>query len=126
MLIYTSSLKFFLSFILLSAVILVSCSDDEIPDPIIEECETTGLTYTADIKSLIDSNCATAGCHTADNTAIGSLASHQSIVDFMWQDRIVGSINHDSGFSQMPKGGSKLADCDIDQIDAWIAAGLPE
>jgi len=41
-------------------------------------------------------------------------------------NRIIGAINHDDGFSPMPKGGSKVSDCDIDKMTQWINDGAPE
>ena len=41
-------------------------------------------------------------------------------------NKIVGAINHTTGFSAMPQGGDKLEQCDIDFLTAWIDAGAPE
>ena len=39
--------------------------------------------------------------------------------------RIIGSINHENGFSQMPSGGDKLDQCTIDKITNWVENGAP-
>jgi Fe-S cluster biogenesis protein NfuA len=39
--------------------------------------------------------------------------------------KLWGSINFNGGFIGMPNNGSKLSDCDIAQIGAWINAGAP-
>ena len=36
----------------------------------------------------------------------------------------MGTINHASGFSRMPKGGGKLTDCEISQLQKWIDNGI--
>jgi hypothetical protein len=38
---------------------------------------------------------------------------------------LIGSINHDNGFSPMPKGSSKLNLCNITVIQKWIDDGAP-
>jgi hypothetical protein len=37
--------------------------------------------------------------------------------------KLYGSIAHQAGFSPMPKNGAKLSDCEITQVQRWIAAG---
>jgi cytochrome c553 len=37
----------------------------------------------------------------------------------------MGCIEQQPGFDAMPKGASKLSDCDIARIRAWVAAGQP-
>ena len=41
---------------------------------------------------------------------------------------MVGALNHEPGFTPMPNppGSPKIAQCDIDKIEAWIADGAPE
>lgn len=89
-----------------------------------EDCVTTDLTYTSDIKSLV-SGCAASGCHES-GSASGSMASYDDLVAFVGFGRIEGAINHEAGFSPMPQNGDKLSDCNISKIEAWIADGMPE
>ena len=109
--------------LLLTVSLFVACSDDQE-----EICETTNLSYTNEISDILNSNCALSGCHVNGNetNAFFSFQGYDNVkaaVDF---GRIIGAINHEAGFSAMPKGGNMLDDCTIDKITAWINAGAPE
>ena len=39
--------------------------------------------------------------------------------------KLMGTINHASGFSAMPKGGAKLSNCQIAVVQKWVTAGAP-
>ena len=91
--------------------------DEETPDKI--------FTYEADAKAVLDANCATAGCH-ASGSPVGSLANYSDAKTMAENGRIIGAIKHESGFSPMPKGQSKMSDEDIESIEQWIVDGLEE
>jgi hypothetical protein len=107
-------------------MIVTSCGDDAVEE---ESCATTGLTYENYAKEALASNCAGSGCHNtanAGNPAIGSFETYADAkikVDAM---RVIGAINHEEGFSEMPKNGDKLDDCTISKLTAWINDGAPE
>jgi len=109
-------------FILPFAFFVTSCGDDDG-----DTCDTTNVTYTNSVGTILNSNCATAGCHNS-GSANGSLAGYTDAAAFASFGRIVGAINHDTGFDPMPypTGTAKLSDCNIDKIEAWIAAGTPQ
>jgi len=112
---------------IMMGMFFIACGDGDDPDPEPEPqvCETTGMTYTSNIKALIDASCATAGCHVP-GTATFPMDSWDGVVAAVSFGRISGAINHTMGFSPMPKGGSKLDQCSIDQIDAWLDDGAPQ
>lgn len=87
------------------------------------ECETEGVTYEGEIKSIL-SGCTGSNCHGASTSR--SMANYADAVSYSKQGRILGAINRQSGFSPMPKNGSKLEQCKIDQVAAWIEADYPE
>jgi len=35
----------------------------------------------------------------------------------------MGAVQHQPGFSPMPKGDNQLGDCDIQKMSAWIDQG---
>jgi hypothetical protein len=111
-------MKKFLVIALFSTAVLWSCGGDD------DECVTTGITYTKDIKVLLTS-CAVAGCHNA-GSIVGSYATYEDTKLSIGFGRIIGSLKHEKDFSPMPKGGTKWSDCNISKIDAWIKAGMPE
>lgn len=96
---------------------VTSCSKDD-------ECSTTNITYSNTVKSIFDSNCTLSGCHNSGSVN-GSLASYDDAKNFPRLNRMVGALRREAGFVAMPQGTSPLGSCDIDQIEAWIAAGTP-
>ncbi len=99
---------------------LISCDKEKDND-----CNTANMSYTMNVVPLLEKNgCMTSGCHggnAADNPLfMGSYESLKAVVDIQ---RLIGSIKHEQGFSPMPKGGSKISDCDIRKIEAWVTQG---
>ncbi len=90
-------------------------------------CDTMNVTYTADIKPIMDQNCALSGCHDATTKSFGyDLSSYNGSVATANSGRFLGVIRHDAGFIAMPKGMAKLDNCSIQKIAAWINAGTPQ
>ncbi len=87
-------------------------------------CDTTAFTFGATVKPMIDKWCV--GCHTTNNAGGGhDLSSYSGIKQSISTGKFLGSINHTPGFSQMPKGASKLSDCELGAIRKWLDAGAP-
>jgi mono/diheme cytochrome c family protein len=86
-------------------------------------CDTNQtITYNNAIKSIMDAYCA--GCHNASSPAGGfALDTYNGVVNCANSGRLVGSVEWQSGFSPMPKGGNKLNACDIAKIKKWIVTG---
>jgi hypothetical protein len=90
-------------------------------------CDTSSVKFSTIVQPLMNTQCATSGCHNATTAAAGAnLSSHTAIKSYITnnKDFFIGSIKHTSGYSQMPKGGSKMAVCDITKIEVWIRAGM--
>lgn len=88
-------------------------------------CDTTTVTYTADIKPIFQSNCNTSSCHGAGTTSGFDFSTHAAILVEAQNGKLLGSINWTSGFSAMPQNLPKLAQCDIDKITRWVNQGAP-
>jgi hypothetical protein len=117
----------FLLIICASVLVVMSCDDEDDPEP--GACETENLTYDNWAKDYIDGSCATAGCHDADfaaNMVPFGMFDYESTKAAVGFDRIIGSIKRETGFSPMPKGGAMVSDCNISKMEAWIADGAPE
>ncbi len=88
-------------------------------------CDTTKFTYTGAIAPMMKSYCNS--CHaTAAASASGGgiiLDTYTGIQTQALNGKLMGTMQHTSGFSAMPKGGAKLSDCKITQVRRWIAAG---
>jgi len=112
---------------ILLILLLPGCSWDNeetlYPGP--GECDTTDVSFSRDIISILSGNCYV--CHSNLNApSFGNgirLEDYQDVVAL--SERITGSINHETGYSPMPKGRSKLDACTILKFEAWVADGSP-
>jgi hypothetical protein len=88
---------------------------------------TTAVKFSTVVSPIIASKCATSGCHSASSKAAGiNLGGYDAIKSYITSSKAVflGSIKRESSYSPMPKGGTKLPDCDISKIENWITAGM--
>ena len=106
-------------------LILASCAKDVDEDlnPI-DTCNTDAVSFQNDVLPLFNTNCN--GCHGAASNfggiTLDNYADAKTVVD---SERLLGAIKRDDGFSPMPQGASKLNDCSIDKVAAWLADGAP-
>ncbi len=86
------------------------------------DCDTATITYSAAVVPIINTNCK--GCHNP-NFLSGNLdlTSYTNVKIIALNGKLVGVVDHLTGFPAMPKGAAKLNDCKITQIKKWIAAG---
>ena len=111
-------------------LILVSCAKDKTPaPPVIVEivldsvCPDT-VFYQTEIKTLIDQNCATSGCHDAvTHTAGYDLTSYENVSANA--QAILASMQPGAIPQQMPLG-SPLPDTVIQRFDCWVKQGKLE
>ena len=87
-------------------------------------CDTTNVTYTNSVKSIVDTYCATTGCHASGANA-PTLDSYQNVVDAVNNTGFMCDIRHDSGCDPMPQGQSKLTDCNIAKLTSWQSKNFP-
>lgn len=87
-------------------------------------CDTSLFTYSGAVSAILSKNCV--GCHTGANGGGGiDLSTYSGVQVVALNGHLVGTITHAPGFSPMPKGGAMLSDCNITQIEKWVAAGAP-
>ena len=86
--------------------------------------DPTPATYAAVVSPIFDANCRRCHGTSAYQTLGGgtNLGNYQAIKSLP-TSLLLGCIEQQPGFDAMPKGGSKISDCDIVRIRAWIAAG---
>ncbi len=89
------------------------------------DCDTSNISYSNDVWPIINNNCT--DCHGGSAPAgnIG-LENHDQIKIVADNGKLLGTINHEDGYSPMPKGGGKLADCSRLKIDTWVNMGSPD
>jgi mono/diheme cytochrome c family protein len=115
--------KFTISFFIVSMVTTLFFSCDKYKKGY--DCTGNIPTYNNDIKAIYDANCATSGCHNSQYHSSGIDLSTYSGAASANNDDIMGSIEHNSGFSAMPKNGSKLTDTQIKKIYCWMQNNKP-
>ncbi len=108
--------------------VFASCeknNEEDLKPPINgDDCNTENVKFGQQIWPVINSSCV--GCHSGAGASAGiRMGNHAELVEAINGGRFVGAIKHRPGFSAMPQGASKLDDCTIKQIEAWIADGMP-
>lgn len=122
--------KFFLPALLvvsMNGILLTGCYNDNEEDLYPNNtCNTTNVTYTLTVKPIIQANCAISGCHTvasAPSSAGIQLEDYTGLKAIVTSNQLLGAINHESGFSAMPKNAGKLSSCALNQIKKWVDDG---
>ncbi len=123
--------KIFLFISLFAVVGLAGCYYDSKEElypstPVGAGCDTTNVSYASVIQPIMNQYCAMSGCHDkvtrSSNYDLSSYGGTKLSVD---NNRLMGVIMHEAGFSPMPQGMAKLDNCTIAKIKAWINAGAP-
>ena len=71
------------------------------------ECSTDDMSYQTDIFPIINNNCLV--CHSAASNFGGiTLESYDFLKSYVNNGQLIGVINHESGFSPMPKNLSLI------------------
>lgn len=85
------------------------------------------VTYSRVISPIFDAHCRVCHSGAAANVqgAGYDFGNYQGINQYASTTRLLGCIKHLPGYPAMPLGREKLSDCDIQRIEAWIAAGKP-
>lgn len=111
----------------LSAMFFTACyydKADKLYSGVGTACDTAGMTYNNHIKPILDANCVS--CHNA--TAFSGnvkLHTYSDVQVTIPSGKLLNSVKHLSGGSKNMPPGSKLSDCNIQKIEAWIKRGYP-
>jgi hypothetical protein len=105
--------------LLMCSLISAGCKYDAV------DCSTANVTYSTTITTIFNNN----GCYSCHGTPLNSgapfnLETHANVVAH--QDRLLGALKHENGYAQMPLGKPQLSQCEINQVQAWLAAGAPD
>jgi len=86
-------------------------------------CDPTQFGYAAIVAPILANSCV--GCHKPGALSGNiDLSTYAAVKIQANNGKLLGSVQHASGFVAMPQGG-KLQDCQITQIASWIDAGIP-
>lgn len=103
---------------------LSDVEEDLIPEDVIT-CNTDNVTFSGDVLPLIQANCYQ--CHDAASSTAGvNLEGYDQIKASAISGKLIGVIDHQPGFPQMPRNSAKLPLCDIESIKKWIDDGTPQ
>lgn len=89
-------------------------------------CDTAAMKYAVNIQPILTSSCAVSGCHTTAGKASAGGYAYDSYAETkvsVTNGKLLLSIKHLSGASQMPKGGAQMESCNINKISAWVNQG---
>ncbi len=127
-------MKIYLFSVLTLAFLLVagSCSkESKNPDYIKEaNCATVDAstnTYTAFVRGVMNTSCATGGCHDASTKSNGvDLSNYAGVKKAFESQNLLCAVNHGKGCSPMPKGGQKLSADVLNRLACWAREGYVE
>ena len=112
------------AFIVGGTSVFTQCKKEEVK---LFDCAGTAASYATNVKTILDNNCATAGCHNASSRRAGyDLSSYAASVTSGGNKAFLGSIQHISGYSPMPDGGAKLSEADVKTLSCWVQNGMPQ
>lgn len=108
-----------------SAVLLVSSSgcyyDVESELYPSSYCDTTNVTYATKVVPIIQSNCATPGCHVSGGQGNGDFTVYADV-----KARVDnGQLQADVFVNKTMPPSSALSACDVNVLKIWVGQGAP-
>ncbi len=89
-----------------------------------DACDTTNVSFKTNVFPIVETYCL--GCHSGTTPGGGIyLRDYNDLVAVANNGKLWGSINHDAGFSPMPKNANKLSTCQLATFRIWISNGTP-
>lgn len=109
-------------FTLMSISFFIQCKKDNVESKSQTQsntCDTTNVTYSK-IASILSTN-SCIGCHSS--SASVPLNNYDNVKTVALSGRLVGAVEHLSGYNPMPNSSQKISECDRKTIKAWINQG---
>lgn len=88
-------------------------------------CDTSAVTYSGSVVPILLSRCALPGCHVAGGNGTGDFTTYAGVFSQVQNGNMVPALQRTTGAIPMPPDGSRIPDCDIATIVAWVNAGAP-
>lgn len=96
--------------------------DNEVDLYGMDDCNTTDISYSGFVQPLLQENCYQ--CHsTIANQGGVALEGYDAVIPWVNNQRLMGALRHESGFSPMPQNAPQLNACMLDQMQSWIDDG---
>ena len=95
--------------------------------PAASVCDTSNVRYSVEVTNIISANCYSCHATAVANSSGGGnrLEGYANLKIYASSGVLLSVLNHEQGYSPMPKNASKLSDCDIAKIRTWIRIGMP-
>ena len=106
--------------------LLYACTNTSEDDLINSEPIPNLVTYTDDVKNIIDNNCISCHKSPAVNGASISLLTYTNVKSAIQNNNLISKINGTGPGGLMPLGGPKLPQNLIDLIAKWESDGFLE
>lgn len=114
--------------LILLIVFVTGCyydSEEKLYPQLSTSCDLTNVTFSATVTSILQASCFS--CHSNSNAASSAsgikIQNYADVVTLAKNGKLMGTVNHASGYQAMPQGGGKLTDCEINQLQKWIDNG---
>ncbi|HTO15012.1 MAG TPA: hypothetical protein VLZ83_04540 [Edaphocola sp.] len=118
-------ISYFWIVITLISLYQIACNKDNkesmFPAPI--SCDTSIVTWSEDIQTIVNNSCAISGCHNRLSASNGYILDNYKGVKEIVDNHMFLAVV-ESG--EMPKDGNKLDSCSIAKIRVWINNGALE
>ena len=101
----------------------VSNAEEDLYPP--DVCDTVNVTYSMVVEPIIAQNCY--ACHNAIEPSSGiPLEGYANLKTQVDDERLIGSLRHQPGYSAMPQEAPALSECTILKIEKWVAEGAQD
>ncbi len=106
------------------ALLLLGCRHDAADSAEPElMCDTLNVSYSGDIRSIMQLRCATPACHVPGGNGTGDFTTWVGLRTQVTNGKLIPAINRTVGAIPMPPDGSRIPACDILVIQAWVNGG---
>lgn len=108
---------------LISIITFHSCYNDKVEDlygPV--TCDLSDITYTNDVAIIINSSCATTGCHVSGGTGTGNFTNFSELKSKVDNGTFATRVLNDK---TMPPS-TPLTECELLILQNWIDNGALE
>ena len=114
----------FLTAVVMFSFLIPSCYNDNVEDLYPFEayaCDTTNVTYSTTIASIMALNCNE--CHNSTNPQHDIITDNYADLSIIAKNgQLWKSVSHDPSVIPMPYQRNQLSDCDLRKINTWVKA----